>query len=203
MYHERQFTHSESRMDPRIQRTRSSLQDALLMLGKKRDLDDVSISEIAEAAGVNRTTFYQHYPDIDTLLADALDAIAVRASAQLDIALPTEETVDPRDIIHKYFQHVHENAGLYRKVLNSSGSPVALDRLTSRVAAIAEAGMRQAAVSDSPIPVTVAAASMAGAFVGVLRAWLRQRPFPSADTATEWALIALALNEQTVTPRGD
>jgi AcrR family transcriptional regulator len=188
-------------MDPRIQRTRSSLQDALLTICKKRDLDDVSISEIAEAAGVNRTTFYQHYPDIDTLLADALDAIAVEASAQLELDLPSASAAEPRDIIHKYLEHVHENASLYRRVLNSSGSPVTVDRLTARVAAIAEAGMRQAETSEAQIPVTVAAASMAGAFVGVVRAWLRQRPLPSADTATEWAMIALAIDEQTLASR--
>jgi len=182
-------------MDPRKQRTRTSLQDALLVICKKRDLDDVSVSEIAEAAGVNRTTFYQHYPDIDTLLADALDGIAVKASAQLDIDANAATVIDPRTIIHKYLEHVHENASLYRKVLNSSGSPVTVDRLTARVAAIAEAGMRQAQLAEDQIPITVAAASLAGAFVGVLRAWLRQRPLPSADTATHWAMIALAIDE--------
>jgi len=180
-------------MDPRIQRTRSSLQDALIQLCKKRDLADVSVSEVAEAAGVNRTTFYQHYPNIDTLLADALDEIAVQASAQIEVDLAGEGVTDPAEIIRKYLQHVHDNASLYRKVLNSSESPITVTRLTDRVAAIAEGGMRATQRSEEYVPISVAAASMAGGFVGMLRAWLRQRPLPSAETATAWAMVTLGL----------
>lgn len=180
-------------MDPRIQRTRASLQEALLRLCKKRDLDDVSVSEVAEAAGVNRTTFYQHYPDIDTLLADALDAIAVEASAQIEVDLAEDGVTDPAEIIRNYLQHVHDNASLYRKVFNSSESPITVARLTDRVAAIAEGGMRASHVSEEHIPIAVSAASMAGGFVGMLRAWLRQRPLPAAEVATGWAMITLGL----------
>ena len=181
-------------MDPRIQRTRRSLQDALIQLCKKRDLGDVSVSEVSEAAGVNRTTFYQHYPDIDTLLADALDAIAIEASAQIEVDIAAEGSADASEIIRKYLQHVHDNASLYRKVLNSAESPVTVTRLTERVAAIAEAGMRASQLSEERVPISIAAASMAGGFVGMVRAWLRLRPLPAAEIATEWAMITLGLD---------
>lgn len=181
--------------DPRIQRTRSSLQTALLQLCKKRDLDDVSISEIAEAAGVNRTTFYQHYPDINTLLADALDSFADDAHAQLQTALPNFEEVGPGEIILRFLQHLHDNSSLYRKVFNSSSSPVLVARLTQRVSDIAEMGMRAKDFDESEMPIEVAAASQAGAIVGILSAWLKMKPLPSAETATGWVLASLRLNE--------
>jgi AcrR family transcriptional regulator len=193
-------THST---DPRIQRTRASLQEALLTLCKKRDPDSVTVSEIAEAASVNRTTFYQHYPDVNTLLADALDAVADAAHAQLELQLPTLEQTGPGDIIARYLQHVFENAALYRKVLGASGSPILVARLTDRVSSIAEAGMRAKNFDESEIPIPVAAASIAGSFVGIVRAWLSMKPMPHPEIATGWALATLAPIEAAAVSRAE
>ncbi len=54
--------------DPRIRRTRHLLQQALATLLRTRDFDKLSVQEITDAAGVNRATFYAHYPDKFALL---------------------------------------------------------------------------------------------------------------------------------------
>jgi len=54
--------------DPRIRRTRQLLQQALANLLRTRDFDKLSVQEITDAAGVNRATFYAHYPDKFALL---------------------------------------------------------------------------------------------------------------------------------------
>ena len=55
-------------MDPRVRRTRQLLHDALERLLETKDFEAVSIQEIADAATLNRATFYDHYPDKATLL---------------------------------------------------------------------------------------------------------------------------------------
>ena len=55
-------------MDPRIKRTRLLLQQALGKLLVEKDFDKISVQDIAEAATVNRATFYDHYPDKFALL---------------------------------------------------------------------------------------------------------------------------------------
>jgi AcrR family transcriptional regulator len=54
--------------DPRILRTRQLLQQALAHLLHTREFDKLSVQEITDAAGVNRATFYAHYPDKFALL---------------------------------------------------------------------------------------------------------------------------------------
>jgi AcrR family transcriptional regulator len=54
--------------DPRIRRTRQLLQQALADLLHTRDFDKLSVHEITAAAGLNRATFYAHYPDKFALL---------------------------------------------------------------------------------------------------------------------------------------
>ncbi len=55
-------------LDPRIRRSRRMLQDALATLLATKDFDRISIQDIAEAATLNRATFYDHYPDKFALL---------------------------------------------------------------------------------------------------------------------------------------
>jgi AcrR family transcriptional regulator len=55
-------------LDPRIRRTRELLHQSLARLLESHDFDTLSVQEITDAAGVNRATFYAHYPDKFALL---------------------------------------------------------------------------------------------------------------------------------------
>ncbi len=55
-------------VDPRIRRTRQLLQEALGNLLETREFEALSVQDIAEAATVNRATFYDHYSDKFALL---------------------------------------------------------------------------------------------------------------------------------------
>ena len=48
---------------------------AFLELLEKKDMEYITVKEICEAAGVNRSTFYLHYETIDDLLAESLAAV--------------------------------------------------------------------------------------------------------------------------------
>jgi AcrR family transcriptional regulator len=49
--------------DPRMKRTRQLLQSALHSLLQQKTFDEILVQDIAEAATVNRATFYDHYTD--------------------------------------------------------------------------------------------------------------------------------------------
>lgn len=59
--------------------TRAALQDALCELMTAKPFASVSVTELCEAADVNRTTFYAHYQDQASLLeeieSDALESV--------------------------------------------------------------------------------------------------------------------------------
>ncbi|HWN74782.1 MAG TPA: TetR/AcrR family transcriptional regulator [Candidatus Udaeobacter sp.] len=60
------------RLDPRIRRTRGLLQGALKRLVEEKEFDKITIQDIAEAATLNRATFYAHYPDKFALLEELI-----------------------------------------------------------------------------------------------------------------------------------
>ena len=54
----------------RTQYTRRALRDALIELLADKPLARITVRELCERADVNRSTFYAHYPDLDSLLRD-------------------------------------------------------------------------------------------------------------------------------------
>ena len=81
----------KERKDARVQKTRAALRDALLALLEERPFDAITIRDLAARAGAGYATFFRHYPDKGSLLADlAADEI----SALLALALPILDEAD-------------------------------------------------------------------------------------------------------------
>ena len=59
-----------ARVDVRIIKTKERLKRALLDLLAERGLDEISISEVCDKAGVNRNTIYSHYLSVKELLEE-------------------------------------------------------------------------------------------------------------------------------------
>ncbi len=172
-------------VDARIVRTRRRLQEALFALVRERGVDEVSVSDIAARAGVNRSTFYQHYSDKETLLADALDLIADDAGAHLgeiDLA-----SADPPQALVGFLAHIEAHADLYVRVFNEPGYGAVLTRLRDN-ARDAIRGLAPAADPVMPrgVPVDVAAAGLTGLVLGVIGEWLAMGPRPGAEEAARW-----------------
>jgi AcrR family transcriptional regulator len=182
--------------DPRIARTRRMLQTALLDLTRDQPLDEITVAEIADRAEVNRSSFYQHYSDKETLLADALDAQAAAVGADLaslDAAAVPGDTAPP-ELVLRYTRHVFAHAALYRLALGEHGSSIAVARLRNRIAALAMTGYAQYGQDETDLgmPVEIAAASVAGSLLGMLTAWLESTdPVPPEQVAV-WIWNALA-----------
>lgn len=187
-------------MDPRIARTRASLQSALLELAHDGGLAAVTVGEITERAGVNRSTFYQHYDDKDTLLADALDAAMVQVGDTLGGAVDAEGI--PVEI-YAYLAHVRDNATLYRDVLGDHGSAVVAARLRQRLDAIVVSSIAAAPANPyRDVPLDVVSAGISGAALGVVRAWLTRDPLPPTEEAATWVWAVVTGAGGTVAPGG-
>jgi AcrR family transcriptional regulator len=62
-------TKSESeKLDPRVKRTRQSLEDAFTAALTEKGFQSITVQDITQRAGVNRATFYSHFADKYALL---------------------------------------------------------------------------------------------------------------------------------------
>ncbi|MFC7431750.1 MULTISPECIES: TetR/AcrR family transcriptional regulator [unclassified Agrococcus] len=203
-------------MDPRIARTRQSLQQALLALAREQPLDAISVADIAARAGVHRSSFYQHYADKETLLADAIDAAtdeAAERSLASELASGAgESTPDEQQILQTltvFLEHASANASLFRRVLGPHGSARATARMRERIDAIVREGVERAratgTVPANAVPVEVEVAAVSGAAIAAVDAWLHMRPMPAPTQAAAWiwtllstSLIPMSLDAATL-----
>ena len=51
------------------------MNEALLLLLEKKDYEFVTVTELCQKAGVNRTTFYLHYETMDDLLLETIEMV--------------------------------------------------------------------------------------------------------------------------------
>ncbi|MEU9760827.1 TetR/AcrR family transcriptional regulator [Streptomyces sp. NPDC047987] len=170
--------------DPRAQRSRARLRTAILELAAVKDPAAITMSEVAKHAEVNRATVYQHFPDVNALVTDAMeDAVAhvacVAALCPLDA--PRDDAPQP---LNDLFQHIADNAALYRRMLGPQGSALLAarmrERLTSELVTSFREGRRPAGFDD--VPEEVHAAYLAGALIGVITTWTTEDAPVSAPT---------------------
>ena len=58
----------EQKLDPRVKRTRSLLEQAFMDVLKEKGFQTITVQDITQRAGVNRATFYAHFDDKYDLL---------------------------------------------------------------------------------------------------------------------------------------
>ncbi|TQO19316.1 TetR family transcriptional regulator [Rhodoglobus vestalii] len=173
------------RMDERVERTRRSLQQALFALTQERPLDEVTVGDIVERAGVNRSSFYQHFADKETLLAFAIESAADDAGVEL-VNLDPQST-EPPPAITSYLRHINANAAVYASALGPRGSALVSSRLHARLNLIVRNGILS--IGNHPfegLPVEIATASITGSTYGIIVEWLGMVPRPPAETAVAW-----------------
>ncbi|MEE8722010.1 MAG: TetR/AcrR family transcriptional regulator [Eggerthellaceae bacterium] len=61
----------QERIDPRTARVRAALMEAVRELVAERPVEDLSVTEVAAAAGTSRRVVYEHFGDLASLVAEA------------------------------------------------------------------------------------------------------------------------------------
>ncbi|ARK32631.1 TetR/AcrR family transcriptional regulator [Halalkalibacter krulwichiae] len=66
---------TDSKVDPRIIRTRKLIMDSFIELSSKKEFKDITIKDITTEAMINRATFYYHFEDKYDLLENVLSDV--------------------------------------------------------------------------------------------------------------------------------
>ncbi|MER8044465.1 TetR/AcrR family transcriptional regulator [Streptomyces sp. NPDC094032] len=154
--------------DPRAERTRSRLRQALLEECADSPLAQVSVAALVRRAGVGRATFYLHYADLEALATDACAGIVREAVDALHAWRGVPDPAAAPAALSDFFHRLPPHAGLYRELLRpGGGGPLGLVlhqelRLRSRT---------ERALAGAPEPDLIASA-VAATFAGVLADWL-------------------------------
>ncbi len=94
------------------------MDEALLILLGKKDYEFITIKELCQKAGVNRSTFYLHYESMDDLLKETIEMVESKFSSKFD---DVKDNVDTNNSILTnekyllpYLTFIKENKKVYQ-----------------------------------------------------------------------------------------
>lgn len=183
-------------LDPRQRRTRVALTAAILDLAREQAAADISVSALARAAGVHRTTVYQHATSpaalLGKVLSDELDALRethLREVSQDHLAQATQSTT------LGVLEHLEAHEVIYRRELGLAMSPLHAMLRAHFAASVREVielhDLHPPDVEGLPADFAdIASRWIADASVGAMTQWLRG-PRPRSHAAYMRAHTAL------------
>jgi len=167
-------------LDPRIRRTRELLQQGLIHLLGTQEFEKISVQDIAEAATVNRATFYAHYPDkfalLECVVAGQFKALLTARNVIFDGTCASALHGIALGVCDFLAQTPH---------LACSRQPHLEPHLEAAIVAVVSKMLLQGLQQHPSAKATpeLLAATVSGALVGAARQWLRSPNRPPSEQA--------------------
>lgn len=157
--------------DRRVQKTKTSLHNALIGLAREKPYPSIAVKEILSRANVGRSTFYTHFRDKDDLLESGIHEVLQSIRHQPRSGSPLERIVA---FSLPLLTHIDEHRRARGPQMKREGRLVMHARMQHLLTGLI-AGELAVAVGESPrppIPTDLLARHIASTFVVVLNWWV-------------------------------
>ncbi|MFB9330750.1 TetR/AcrR family transcriptional regulator [Paenibacillus aurantiacus] len=186
-----------NRMDPRVVRTRRLLRNALFDLLKERDIQQVTIRDIAERAKVKRPTFYLHYTDKDAFvlqcISDILDELRVAVGFDPPFAHDFAAS-EPHPVFVRMFRHIADHYPIYSALLVRNRIPAFAEGLLAVLHEFVQSGIDKTEPDDANLTANreVIVKFVESAFLEVIVWWVEKgMPYSEENIAAQLMNLSL------------
>lgn len=162
--------------DRRVQRTRQSIESALIELTVKKGYDKVSVQDIVDHANVGRATFYAHYEDKDDLFTQSIERFFDMISHEINLKNTDKNELLPVLVI---FSHMEDHAHIHRAF---AASPLLHKKFHHHFVILIK--RRLETLRHDDMPIDVLANYLAGALLSLIEWWLSGKtPYSAKEMA--------------------
>lgn len=189
---------TDKKTDRRVRKTRTLLQQSLIRLMEEKELQDISVKELADLADINRGTFYLHYTDIYDMLHKIEDELFIEFNDILDRNLDRgAQLATHRTVLAEVFSFLERHRDMARVMMGPHGDSTFINGLRNLVT---ERLKRLVAGEESRGEYYYS--FIVSGYVGVIETWLKSpHPLPAEEMA-ELCSHMMSLATETKTPEG-
>jgi AcrR family transcriptional regulator len=191
---------SKEKIDPRIIRTHQSIERAFLELVSLEGFQAINVQNITSLAGVNRATFYAHFPDKYALLDHTIQHRFREAVEQrmLNACQYSDDNLRALIIVVcEYVADAHSRCAVteqqYRSLVEA--------QVRSQVYELINRWYESVPISrDSHVPRERAATAASWVIYGLATEWSRAKRIPPVEQYADEVLTLVAVNLNIVQP---
>ncbi|WP_105994713.1 TetR/AcrR family transcriptional regulator [Staphylococcus simulans] len=175
--------------DRRVRKTRNAIKNAFIQLLKEKDLDKITISDISNAADINRGTFYLHYEDKYILLTSMENEYVEELHSMTRISKLLESVKNIDEFLEVYtnhflknvMEHVQANLEFYQVVLNLDRRSQLEERLKENILENMSARMDDKG-EIAGIPLSYFHSYVCGSMLALFKQWVQDEQRVDVDT---------------------
>lgn len=178
--------------DRRVIRTKKAIRSAFAVLASQKDYNDITVTDIAETANINRKTFYNYYHNTEELLED-IENEAVANFDDLISDIKMNRLMETPELIMKRISATLENdIDYYRDVLMLSRNAALFNRIAERLHQQMLDLLKTQSTTLDPLVADVLSIFVMSGSLSVYRVWMEHGD-PSDKKTIEDMLALLML----------
>ena len=160
--------------DLRIKKTKSTLYKSFLKLIQKKSVVAITITDICAEAGVNRSTFYDHFNDKYELLNSLIKDLDKELSSKLVENKNIESAKDYyMKMIELLFDHISNNISIYNSIIKNNNNSIANDMFRDTLLKNVKSYIRKDNTYHGNIPVEIISCFYVSAVINVCLEYIR------------------------------
>jgi len=158
--------------DHRTRVTRILIRRAFLALLEKKPIQSISVKELCALAGINRSTFYAHYTDLNSLLQQIEDEMFAEFETALQPLCAAAGQSSLLGVTTGIFRCLHDNSDLCTVTLGDYGDKAFAYRLLERGRRACMESYLAYFRAAAPQRIEYYYAFVSAGCIGLLRRWL-------------------------------
>ncbi len=120
----------KKKTDRRVQKTRRAIRRAFVQMLSRKELDCITVTDIAEAADINRKTFYNYYSGVADVLAEIEDELVTAFQADLQDYDFGQEVEDVRLAFGRLWDLIAGDQEFYHRLFHQGKDFHLVEKLT-------------------------------------------------------------------------
>jgi AcrR family transcriptional regulator len=182
------------KLDPRVRRTRQGIEQAFVDLVNQNGFQSISVQDIAERAGINRATFYAHFPDKFALLQHSIEQ-GFRQEVEKRVLNACQFSNDNlRELIIAVCDFVGNTHALCPKTEQQFQSLVEAEVRTQMHGLLSHWLENLPTIANTPVSRERAATAASWAIYGLATEWSRSKRIPPVEQYADVVLPLVAAN---------
>lgn len=160
--------------DPRIIRTRHLLANALMTLIERKGYEAITITDIAQEATLNRSTFYMHYRDKDELMQSIIAQVLEHIEHVPRLKSQSEPYIDYIQRLYTYlFEHVQQHHAFYKIMLRQRSVAGFTQQMQQHIEALGLQWLTLTTWQQKQTPPELFMSFVGAGFMGLIRWWIQ------------------------------